>query len=92
MQLAAGQGKSIILILAMQILHSLFSEDYTKFMLLTANRVLKHQYDEIIRNHEIDVPIDIDYRPDFDSQGVYNLYVVDEADYFIRSYSASFRD
>ena len=59
MQLAAGQGKSIVLLLALQILRKLHADDYKKVMLLTTNDVLKYQYDEIIRNHEVGDDIDI---------------------------------
>ena len=92
MQLAAGQGKSIVLLLALQILRRLFPDDYKRIMLLTANDVLKYQYDEIIRNHEIGDEIEIQYKPNFAELGDFDLYLVDEADWIIRNFALSFND
>ena len=92
MQLAAGQGKSIILLLALQILRKLYPNDYKRIMLLTANDVLKYQYDEIIRNHEVGDDIEIQYKPNFGELGNFDLYLVDEADWIIRNFALSFNE
>jgi hypothetical protein len=90
MQLAAGQGKSVILLLALQILRSKHPGVYRSALLLTSSDVLKYQYEEIIRNHEVDGDIEISYKPDFADIGNFDLYLVDEADWIIRNFCLSF--
>ena len=92
MTLGAGQGKTIVYLLAAMILNRYDQATFKKFLLLTTSKALKSQLENILINH---YTIDIDYKThaggDFDMLGKFGLVIVDEADLFIRKFGASFR-
>ena len=92
MTLGAGQGKTIVYLLAAMILNKYDSATYKRFLFLTTSKALKTQLEKILINH---YTIDIVYKThaggDFDLLGKFDLIIVDEADLFIRKFGASFR-
>ena len=92
MTLGAGQGKTIVYLLAAMILNRYDQATYKRFLILTTSKALKTQLENILVNH---YTIDIDYKThaggDFDMLGKFDLVIVDEADLFIRKFGVDFR-
>ena len=54
MTLAAGQGKTMVYLLAAMLLHRKFPEQYLRILCVTISNPLKTQLDGIVINHPID--------------------------------------
>ena len=54
MTLAAGQGKTMVYLLAAMLLHRKFPEQYPRILCVTISNPLKTQLDGIVLNHPID--------------------------------------
>jgi hypothetical protein len=91
MTLAAGQGKTMVYLLAAMILNKHDEKKFKNFLFLTTTIALKKQLDYVLANH----PIDIKYRTyasaDFILLSKFDLVIVDEADCFLRKFGACFR-
>ena len=54
MTLAAGQGKTMVYLLAAMLLHRKFPQQYPRILCVTISNPLKTQLDGIVLNHPID--------------------------------------
>ena len=92
MTLAAGQGKTMVYILTAMLLNRKFPLEYNRILVVTISFPLQNQLEGIIINHPIDVSIKATYRANIDEYKGFSLIIVDEADRYIRSTGASFRE
>ena len=85
MTLGAGQGKTLVFLLVLQILNLHDSLAFNSFLILVPNQILKEQLELIIQQHDIDLEISVQYELSY-SEHVSNLccIVMDEADFLIR--------
>lgn len=92
MTLAAGQGKTIVFLLMLQIYDLKYGKDEPKsYLIITPMNILKKQLEAIINDHGIDLDITVFTNASFmQSKKKWELIIVDEADLFIQKYGVSF--
>jgi hypothetical protein len=74
------------------LLNRKFPLEYNRILVVTISFPLQNQLEGIIINHPIDVSIKATYRANIDEYKGFSLIIVDEADRYIRSTGASFRE